>query len=469
MMRRVCTSLNQFVRQLLGIAGIALLACAPAARADTLLPSDLSADSGVLLVDTLASPESEQLKSDLTQTDTMPVGPMPPSEFSFPSEREYGDVLIFEEIELSLSGMTGIDTLGDRWRYDFDEQRFYRDLERSEEDREWEIAASVEDRATERKEVTTGQQSLVVGYDEYVEGDVIVLGRATIRGWVQGDVQSLTGRVIVTSTGRIDGDIRAPEIVADSDAIVNGRQIITDSYVFGLERFLPGPFTLLIIATILLTVITFVVSTLMPTAMNNLTNCVRRYPGRTHAVGMLILLTAPILALVALVTIVGVLLVPFIPLLYLFALILGIIVMGRRIGEAILGWILGQSPRPIVAAYFGVSVYLSFWWGTWALQSATGPLGTAFGIASLIVMTTVSIHPLLTGIGASVLTRLFGRRPFVSFTDRQFEDREQVPAPAPPPLPESPPISPRHSVPLSGDEIASARRSGPPDLAPPQQ
>ncbi|MFQ6008612.1 MAG: hypothetical protein ACE5K8_06625, partial [Candidatus Zixiibacteriota bacterium] len=92
---------------------------------------------------------------------------------------------VFNEIFLSEEGVKAIDTLGNEWHYDFDKRTFVVGsstlgefdgaLERPDDLRVEEIP--VEERCTERKKVRPFEQSVWVGYDEYVDDDIIAYGR----------------------------------------------------------------------------------------------------------------------------------------------------------------------------------------------------------------------------------------------------------------------------------------------------
>lgn len=65
--------------------------------------------------------------------------------------------------------------------------------------------------------------SVTVAANEYVDGDVVVVGgNATVKGRVGGSVTS-TGRVRVTSTGIVDGDVSGSKIIEEPGSQIVGR------------------------------------------------------------------------------------------------------------------------------------------------------------------------------------------------------------------------------------------------------
>ncbi|MEE8577853.1 MAG: polymer-forming cytoskeletal protein, partial [candidate division Zixibacteria bacterium] len=142
---------------------------------------------------------------------------------------------VFQEIKLSDEGVTAVDTAGNDWYYDFTVGTFVTGVlrdgseQRGPEGREdTGDYPAIEVRCTEEISFKPLVSSALVGYDEFVDDDIIAYGRVTIKGWVKGDVTSIGKRVLVASSGRVDGDIAAPEIIVKEGGIVRGEQIIAD-------------------------------------------------------------------------------------------------------------------------------------------------------------------------------------------------------------------------------------------------
>ena len=137
----------------------------------------------------------------------------------------------FFEIMLSDDGVIAIDTAGYEWYYDFERSQWKAGIPEPEEE---EFRPSgvgiyddeqepIDERCTIEKWIKPFEtKPVMVGFDEYVDGNITVLGRVTIKGWVTGNVSSLGKRVLVTETGWVDGDIEAPTIIIRDGGYVGG-------------------------------------------------------------------------------------------------------------------------------------------------------------------------------------------------------------------------------------------------------
>ncbi|MFH2048536.1 MAG: hypothetical protein ABIJ12_03730, partial [bacterium] len=97
---------------------------------------------------------------------------------------------VFVKIKLEKGQVTAIDTMGYDWYYDFDKDVFvegyYPDEEPTAEDLIIEEILSVKDRCINEKIVKDYEGDIIVGYDEYVDGDIKAFERVSIKGWVRG-------------------------------------------------------------------------------------------------------------------------------------------------------------------------------------------------------------------------------------------------------------------------------------------
>ncbi|MEE8417704.1 MAG: polymer-forming cytoskeletal protein, partial [candidate division Zixibacteria bacterium] len=161
-----------------------------------------------------------------------------------------GDESTFMEIHLSPEGVYGVDSSGEEWEYDFSREKFVDEAALEEYSTQTtfgrsEIRIDLDDlddfdklsdfdgiealdveelsRLAE-KAVRMAEQSLVRRYKglqlravtievgEVVNSSVFAIGEVTVKGTVTGDVISYS-RVTILSTGLVNGDVRAPEIV----------------------------------------------------------------------------------------------------------------------------------------------------------------------------------------------------------------------------------------------------------------
>jgi hypothetical protein len=355
---------------------------------------------------------------------------------------------VFTEIELTNEGVNAVDTAGNYWTYDFDKGSFVPDKSvvaqttRSGEGRRVEEAAyrAVEERCTQEKIVKPFQKSVVVGYDEYVSAGFIAYGQVIVKGWVKGDVQSISGRVLVTASGQVDGNVKAPEIVVNSGGKVSGQQITTDALDFPtevLQRSFSVDGLVIVLGFLLFLLVTaFLVTTLFPIQFGNLKNCMLTFRVRSVFVGLLFLLLLPLIIILVSITIIGIAVVPFIPMAYVLAMACGVTALGSAIGETISGKILGGSKNRMIHALIGVPVFMLLWVFVAVLLGSTG-VAYGFGIFFLVVSIVVSLYPVLGGIGAALLTR-FGYREHTGIKVDHRRQASEAPTPAPPPIPEMP-------------------------------
>ena len=259
-------------------------------------------------------------------------------------EPDFADT-IFNEILLSEEGITAIDTVGNEWHYDFARQLFVQ----GSRERGAETPADVpdlesddlpvEERCTvERRVKPLEKRSITIGIDEYVDGNILAWGRVTVKGWVRGNVKSMQKRVLVTETGQVDGDIDAPKIIIKDGGVVLG-QLVEEGSVIDIEDFTPtfSPNGIIVVlsSTVFLLFLSFLIVALMPRQIDNCQSCCQSNPVKTYFLGFLFVFLLPVVMAVLSITIVGVVVVPFVPLLYLFAMILGIVSFGNRIGGRI--------------------------------------------------------------------------------------------------------------------------------------
>ncbi len=353
------------------------------------------------------------------------------------------DNITFQRISLSVDGVYGLDSTGQAWRYDFVKGVFEKTTGVGggetglPGDRPKEAAElPVEVRCTEEIRFEPYEKSIVVGQDEFVEGDISAFGKITVRGWVKGSVESVRGPVIVSEGGQVDGDIRAPEITLRRGAIHLGKQVLTDPLEFpkGLtEKFETAGLWVVFGMTLVLLMAACGDFTLIPSQVDHFGRCVARYPVNSAAVGLLFVFGLPVLVVLLAITLVGVLLIPLIPFAYLFAISLGVVTTGKLIGGKILRASVGGEYHPVATAGTGLLVFMGMWLLVALLMGSTSPVAYGFGIATLVISIIISCFPVCAGIGAAVLTR-FGFRPHVSLRDRLAAEQAAVPAPAPPPI-----------------------------------
>jgi len=355
---------------------------------------------------------------------------------------------VFNEIELTPEGVTAYDTAGVRWYYDFEDEAFVPGYP-PDGTQQARITAGtegrgavppVQERCTEEIRVPPSEAKVTVGWNKYVDGDVVALGQVTVNGWVRGNVQSYGGRVLVTETGQVDGDIRAPEIQVKPGGRVGG-EVYREGTIVTLpgdifDHFSADGIWVVLGFTIFLLLIGFIAITLAPRQMDRFNQCITRYPGRSFAMGLLFtLLAGPITALAAL-TLIGAILVP---LSYVAAYMLGIVSLSYIVGRWLWRRFAGGPSVGALAFVSGLAPLMILWFIVAVLLGATSSVANGFGTFFLVMAILITVFPICAGAGAALLTR-FGFREYSTMPARKPQEAEYAPTPAPPPIPSEPPV-----------------------------
>ncbi len=357
----------------------------------------------------------------------------------------------FNRIWLSDEGVTAVDVEGYDWYYDFELGTFVigvpeLDPAAAEFDELDALSTDdlpVEERCTEERTIKPSMRSLLIGYDEYVDGNIVAYGRVTVKGWVRGDVRSMNQRVLVTSSGQVDGDIEAPEIIVKRGGVVLGDQIEADApleFTKIKETFSVDGIIIVIVFTVFFLFSGFIIVTLMPNKLSNFEHCFSHYRTKTWVTGFLMLLLMPVLVTVVTITIVGIVVVPMIPMAYIAAIVMGVTAFGATIGRVISKRYLNGEKSSVIRFFIGLVAVMAIWFFDALLLGSTSDVAGGLGIALLVVAIIISTYPICSGIGAALLTR-FGFRRYISWRE-QHPAEGGAPAPAPPPIPTAPPISP---------------------------
>ncbi|MEW5794733.1 MAG: polymer-forming cytoskeletal protein [Candidatus Zixiibacteriota bacterium] len=386
--------------------------------------------------------------------------------------------LRFVEIELTAEGVIAYDSAGGRWAYDFERHRFVSaPLEAGSEaggreagDRD-EVVPPVAVRCTERKVVDYPALTAVyVGYDEFVDGDIVAYSRVTVKGWVKGKVQSFSKAVLIASTGQVDGDVQAPQVEIREGGVVLGRVIETPTYEIPVDVIASG-FSMAGIWVVFgisigILLIAFLTLSLAPMRVANFTECIENHPVKSSFMGLLFLFLLPIIVTLVCLTVVGLLVVWLVPLAYFVAFAVGMCAVGMQVYTFAARRLGRHAPGTWLGSLAGVAFYVGLWTLTaFMLGAASGHwlAADALSVFLLVISIILTCYPLLAGIGAAVMTRM-GGRPYVKRTSTATRHPEPAPAPAPPPMPEAmPPVEPRTPRPPIRPMPSDPSAFGPPD------
>jgi len=374
-----------------------------------------------------------------------------PDDSVFESEELLSDT-VFYEIHLTEEGVTAVDTAGDEWHYDFEEGVWVPgSLPEGRADdrgtRRVDLTGDeipIEERCTEEKKVKPFERSVWVGYEEYVDGDIIAYGRVTIKGWVKGNVKSIRKRVLVTGSGRVDGNIEAPNIIKREGAVVLGkvREVGSPLELEDITKSFSADGLIVVLSfTAFLLVFSFLTVSLLPRQMRNFDHCLSRHKVKSYLWGLLFLVLMPAILLLVMITVVGLIVVPFVPLVYLIAFGLGIVAFGNMLGRQFSLRYFGGEKGMLLQSTLGIVLLMSLWFVVAVLLGAGDDVSQGFGIFFLVVSILLTSFPILAGVGAAVLTR-FGFKEYRLFTDSQQQPgAPMAPAPSPPPIPEGPSLT----------------------------
>ena len=355
---------------------------------------------------------------------------------------------VFTDLRLSPEGVTAVDVEGVKWRYDFEQERFIvgapSTSTRESGSEAIRIEGSnvpVEERAIEPLKLKRIEQQVIVGYDEFVDGDVIAIDRVVVKGWVKGNVTSYRKRVMVTESGRVDGDIRAPSVVVKEGGLHYGR-VYEETNPLDIETlagdFSPAGIIVVVSFTLALIVVAFIAVLVFPRHYANLYYCQRFFAGRSFSLGLVLTVLMPFVLTVAALSIVGIPVVPLIPLAYVLAYFLGVVGFGQVIGRKVSERFLGGGRSIGFHAVLGTILFMWPWIATSALlSSADEGVAFGFGIFLLVISIVFTCYPIMTGLGAAVLTR-FGFRQYQT-TAKSRGPVDDTGTPAPPPIPKAPP------------------------------
>ena len=195
---------------------------------------------------------------------------------------------------------------------------------------------------TERKQVVKFGEDIIIGRNEWVNGDVVVFGGdATIYGMVKGGVIVMNGNIRLTSTSEIDKDIVCLWGNTDIDP---GAHVKGETVVFNVGRFssklLNGPFMSLaqfafrLFGIVLLLVIVIIIDIAFPKHITVIRDNFKTNYAKNFLTGFFALFLLPVIFILLIATVLGIpialLLLPIIVLAaYLFGMTACYLVLGE--------------------------------------------------------------------------------------------------------------------------------------------
>jgi len=268
---------------------------------------------------------------------------------------------------------------------------------------------------TQRQGIVKFGDNALVGRNEIVNGDVVVVGGdADIYGEVEGGVIVVMGNIRLTSTSIVNGDVVSVWGGTDID---NGARILGTTNIFNFGKILSPDFfkvSNMAFMPLLLRIIGFLVLFSMmallyysfkkPTELVSIH--VSRFYVKSGVVGIIGILGMPAVFLILITTIIGIPVALFVlPLAIIAAFLMGITGCSLAVGRHILPRTGIKTESPAAALITGLFAIQLPAMLAKLLGFFSATLETTFALAAIIVILLAWIP----GFGGVILTR-FGRR-----------------------------------------------------------
>jgi hypothetical protein len=271
---------------------------------------------------------------------------------------------------------------------------------------------------TEREDIVKFGEDVIVGRNEVVKGDVVVLdGNATIYGSVEGGVVVVKGDIRLASTARVENDIICiwGNTEVDPGARAGSTKVFNFGKIFGgksgphANRF---PSFVLAVPVVRMILLLSAVA-LIAAAFSEQTRRVRRTIEKNYAkclaAGLITLLLLPFVFLLLMITILGIPIALLLPLAVLGAYLLGMAAFGFMAGEWLLERLRANRPTIVLCSVVGILLFELPSLLIKPLSLFDTPLSFLF----IIWGSAVFLLVWMPAFGAAVLSR-FGRAPKTS-------------------------------------------------------
>jgi len=268
---------------------------------------------------------------------------------------------------------------------------------------------------TERKGIVKFGGDVIIGRDEWVNGDVVIFGgNATVYGTIQGGIIVLGGDIRLTSTSYVQNDVIC---IGGNTDVENGAQIKGKTSIFNFGKcfhYVPNKSLLSLILlvlrflrVVLLLLIGLIIYTAFPTQTERIRNRIRENYAKSLIVGCIGLLLLPALFIVLLATILGIpIAVLLLPLATLGGFLLGGIAFALLLGQTVqnrAGLKISSAKAQLVLGIFILEL-------PYLLNKATLFFSPVLSTLFLLTGILIFLIAWIPGFGAVLLTR-FGTRP----------------------------------------------------------
>jgi len=270
------------------------------------------------------------------------------------------------------------------------------------------------ERPTERKNIVKFGEDVIVGRNEVVQGDVVVVdGNATVYGIVEGGVVVVKGDIRLASTSRVKGDLVCVwgNTEMDPGARAGSTNVINPGKVFDKlfsSKVIPSLFFLIrLLRTVFLLGLALLIGAAFPEPTRRVRRCIEKSYPKSLAAGIMVFLILPFLFIVLIITVLGIpIAILLLPLAIAGAFLLGITAFANLAGQWLLERFNVKNASFILCTTVGILVFEA----PSLLGKPVSLLGPLFAVFSILVGVALFLLVWTPAFGASVLTR-FGRAP----------------------------------------------------------
>jgi hypothetical protein len=217
---------------------------------------------------------------------------------------------------------------------------------------------------------TINDAIVIVGGDLEIEGSigdalVLVGSDAHLKSSFRGDVVAVGSKVILAPGVIVNGDIVSvgSQILKGENALITGDQvevnannIISSFHIWG-PTFLAIILGLILLASLIFALLTFLAGALFPTGIERSKTYLRNNLGQCFLVGLILFIFFLPLNFILLITLIGIPLIPMLWLIYGVLAIWGISVLANIIGSKILNAFNYQGNSHLLPLFIGILIF----------------------------------------------------------------------------------------------------------------
>ncbi|MBD3232625.1 MAG: hypothetical protein GF315_02765 [candidate division Zixibacteria bacterium] len=279
----------------------------------------------------------------------------------------------------------------------------------------------------ERKFVWSGDETMIIEESEEVLHDIFVMGSDVIvKGYVGGNIVALDGDILVTSTGRVDGDVSTigGEVEKEPGAIIKGERIETPGLpgVSAPDIHFPSPVLVFLFVSV---IFSMAVISIAPRNVLKVKNAINDKVVKSLLLGYLYVIGIPFVIAILAITVIGIPVIIALPFIVFAALLLGFTAFSSLIGQRFLEWVNIPEKSPLLTVLTGAvlcQILIVFGALIGTLGGFLNGISTMFTVIGIIVLFGI-VLPVSFG---AAITTVFGTRPKTVVTVRLKQDTSDV-------------------------------------------